>query len=103
MMPMDSLSTNDATPNLIHGSSNPITSDKPFSDPLRHVDRSREHRTRSVSELVKSAGEVCEAIDAARNDAELLARVLGRLVDIKMISKAEGAKTEIADMSTVSK
>jgi hypothetical protein len=100
---MDSLSKNDATPNLIRGSSNPITSDKPFSDPLRHVDRSREHRTRSVSELVKSAGEVCEAIDAARNDPELLARVLSRLVDIKMISKAEAAKTEIAEMSTVSK
>jgi hypothetical protein len=100
---MDSLSKNDATPNLIHGSSNPITGDKPFSDPLRHVDRSREHRTRSVSELVKSAGEVCEAIDAARNDPELLARVLSRLVDIKMISKAEAAKTEIAEMSTISK
>src|SRR5712664_2433965 len=103
MMPMDLMQEDDVTKDLIQGSSKPTTKEKPFSDPLRHVDRSREHRTKSVSELVKSASEVCEAIDAARNEPELLARVLSKLVDIKMISGAEAAKAEIAKMSTISK
>lgn len=98
---MDLIKDADEANDLIPGSSDMPS--KEFSDPLRHVQRSHDHRTKSVSELVESASQACEAIDAARNDPQLLGRVLSKLVEIKMIPAAEAATSDISKMSTVSK
>lgn len=101
----DNLGTFDeeTTDHFSNGESRSKDADESVNDPMEYIARCRDHRTKSVREVVLSAAAAIEGIDTVKDDKKTFAQFLRGLADVKMISKAEADKVDLSKMPTISK